>query len=242
VVSLYPGITNLLLNSFQGGVSLNARVGEAWGTLVGADYTYLNGEKVVDPKTGKYLQNPNQIIGNTTPDWIGGIRNSLSYKGFSLSFLIDMRKGGDIFSTDMYYGLSSGLYKETAIGDYRDKNVILPGVLPNGTPNNIELSQFDNGSSMGYKTQPSREFVYDGSFIKLREASIGYMLPKSLLAGTKIYDAKISIVGRNLWIIHKNLPYADPEAVVGGGLNSYGWSIGSMPTTRDLGVNVTFKF
>lgn len=242
VVSLYPGITNLLLNSFQGGVSLNARVGEAWGTLVGADYTYLNGEKVIDPKTGKYLQNPNQIIGNTTPDWIGGIRNSLSYKGFSLSFLIDMRKGGDIFSTDMYYGLSSGLYKETAIGDYRDKNVILPGVLPNGTPNNIELSQFDNGSSMGYKTQPSREFVYDGSFIKLREASIGYMLPKSLLAGTKIYDAKISIVGRNLWIIHKNLPYADPEAVVGGGLNSYGWSIGSMPTTRDLGVNVTFKF
>lgn len=242
VISLYPGITNLLLNSFQGGVSLNARVGEAWGTLVGADYTYLNGQKVIDPKTGKYLQNGNQIIGNTTPDWIGGIRNSINYKGFSLSFLIDMRKGGDIFSTDMYYGLSSGLYKETAEGDYRDKNVIIPGVLPDGSPNNISLSQFDNGYSYGYKTQPAREFVYDGSFIKLREASIGYMLPKSLLEGTKIYDAKISLVGRNLWIIHKNLPYADPEAMVGGGLNSYGWSIGSMPTTRDFGVNVTFKF
>ncbi|SHG53019.1 SusC/RagA family TonB-linked outer membrane protein [Chryseobacterium vrystaatense] len=242
VVSLYPGITNLLLNSFQGGVSLNARVGEAWGTLVGSDYTYLNGEKVINPNTGKYLQNSNQILGNTTPDWIGGIRNSIKYKGFSLSFLIDMRKGGDIFSTDMYYGLSSGLYKETAIGDYRDKNVVLQGVLPNGLPNTIALSQFDNGHSTGYKTQPPGEFIYDGSFVKLREASIGYMLPKSVLAGTKIYDAKISIVGRNLWIIHKNLPYADPEAVVGGGLNSYGWSIGSMPTTRDLGVNVTFKF
>lgn len=242
VIDLYPGINNYLLNSFQGGVSLNARVGEAWGTLVGADYTYLNGQKVIDPKTGKYLPNNNQIIGNTTPDWIGGIRNSFSYKGFSLSFLIDMRKGGDVFSTDMYYGLSSGLYKETAIGDYRDKDVILPGVLPNGNPNNIALSQFDSAHAPGYKTQPSSEFVYDGSFIKLREASIGYMLPKSLLAGTKIYDAKISIVGRNLWIIHKNLPYADPEAMIGGGLNSYGWSIGSMPTTRDIGVNVTFKF
>lgn len=242
VVDLYPGITNYLLNSFQGGVSLNARVGEAWGTLIGADYTYLNGQKVIDPKTGKYLQNSNQVIGNTTPDWIGGIRNTMSYKGFSLSFLIDMRKGGDVFSTDMYYGLSSGLYKETAIGDYRDKNVILPGVLPDGTPNNVSLSQFDNSSSMGYKTQPASEFVYDGSFIKLREASIGYTLPKSLLAGTKIYDAKISIVGRNLWIIHKNLPYADPEAMVGGGVSSYGWSIGSMPTTRDVGINVTFKF
>lgn len=242
VVELYPGIENYLLNSFQGGVSLNARVGEAWGTLVGADYTYLNGQKVIDPKTGKYLQNPNQVIGNTTPDWIGGIRNSFSYKGFSLSFLIDMRKGGDIFSTDMYYGLSSGLYKETAVGDYRDKPIVLPGVLPDGSPNNIALSPIDNSGSMGYKTQPASAFVYDGSFIKLREASIGYMLPKSLLAGTKIYDAKISIVGRNLWIIHKNLPYADPEAMVGGGLNSYGWSIGSMPTTRDIGVNVTFKF
>lgn len=242
VVELYTGINNYLLNSFQGGVSLNARVGEAWGTLIGADYTYLNGQKVIDPKTGKYLQNPNQVIGNTTPDWIGGIRNSFSYKGFSLSFLIDMRKGGDVFSTDMYYGLSSGLYKETAEGDYRDKPIVLPGVLPDGTPNNIALSPIDNSGSTGYKTQPASEFVYDGSFIKLREASIGYMLPKSLLAGTKIYDAKISIVGRNLWIIHKNLPYADPEAMVGGGLSSYGWSIGSMPTTRDLGINVTFKF
>ncbi|MBK1897990.1 SusC/RagA family TonB-linked outer membrane protein [Chryseobacterium paridis] len=242
VVSIYPGISNLLVNSFQGGVSLNAREGEAWGTLVGADYTYLNGQKVIDPKTGRYLQNPNQVIGNTTPDWIGGIRNSFSYKGFSLSFLIDMRKGGDVFSTDMYYGLSSGLYKETAVGDYRDKPIVLPGVLPDGSPNNIALSPLDNSSAVGYKTQPASEFVYDGSFIKLREASIGYTLPKSLLAGTKIYDAKISIVGRNLWIIHKNLPYADPEAMVGGGLNSYGWSIGSMPTTRDLGINVTFKF
>lgn len=167
VIALYPGITNLLLNSFQGGVSLNARVGEAWGTLIGSDYTYLNGQRVIDPNTGKYLQNSNQIIGNTTPDWIGGIRNSINYKGFSLSFLIDIRKGGDVFSTDMYYGMATGLYKETAIGDYRDKPVIIPGVLPNGTPNNIPLSQIEKGNNYGYQTQPSSEFVYDGSFVKL---------------------------------------------------------------------------
>ncbi|MET3537241.1 SusC/RagA family TonB-linked outer membrane protein [Chryseobacterium limigenitum] len=242
VVDLYPGITNLLLNSFQGGVSLNARVGEAWGTLIGSDYVYLNGQKLIDPSTGIYQTNSNQVIGNTTPDWIGGIRNSFNYRGFSLSFLIDMRKGGDVFSTDMYYGMDTGLYKESAIGDYRDKPVVLPGVLPDGSPNNIALSQNSTGSNYGYETQPSSEFVYDGSFIKLREASIGYTLPKSVLAGTKIHDVKFSIVGRNLWIIHKNLPHADPEAMIGGGINSYGWSIGSMPTTRDVGVNVTFKF
>lgn len=242
VVDLYPGVTNYLLNSFQGGVSINARVGEPWGTLVGSDYVYLNGQRVIDPETGIYQLANNKIIGNTTPDWIGGIRNSFNYKGFTLSFLIDMRKGGDIFSTDMYYGMDTGLYKESALGSYRDQNVILPGVLPDGTPNNIELSQQTTGSNYGYETQPASEFVYDGSFIKLREASVGYSLPKSLLSGTFLTDAKISIVGRNLWIIHKNLPYADPESTVGGGIRSYGWSIGSLPTTRDIGVNVTLKF
>lgn len=242
VVDLYPGITNLLLNSFQGGTSINARVGEAWGTIIGADYVYLNGQKVIDPETGIYATNPNQILGNTTPDWIGGLRNSLTYKNFSLSFLIDVRQGGDIFSTDMYYGMDTGLYAETAIGDYRDKPVILPGVLPNGSANNIELDQFATGSNYGYETQPPSEFVYDGSFVKLREASIGYSFPKKFFNNTFINDAKISIVGRNLWIIHKNLPYADPEAMVGGGIRSYGWSIGSLPTTRDIGVNLTFKF
>lgn len=242
VVELYPGITNLLLNSFQGGTSINARVGEAWGTIIGSDYVYQNGQKVIDPATGIYQTNPNQILGNTTPDWIGGLRNSFKYKDFTLSFLIDVRKGGDIFSTDMYYGLDTGLYKETAIGDYRDKDVILPGVLPDGSPNNIALSQYATGSNYGYETQPPSEFVYDGSFVKLREASIGYFIPKQLLNNTFINEAKVSLVGRNLWIIHKNLPYADPEAMVGGGIRSYGWSIGSLPTTRDIGVNVTLKF
>jgi hypothetical protein len=89
---------------------------------------------------------------------------------------------------------------------------------------------------------PASRFVYDGSYVKLREAAIGYTLPKSVLAGTWVRDAKVSLVGRNLWIIHKNLPYADPENMVGGGLSSYGWSIGSLPTTRDIGLNVTLKF
>jgi hypothetical protein len=69
---------------------------------------------------------------------------------------------------------------------------------------------------------PNSRFVYDASYVKLREASIGYSLPKSILANTSIQEAKISLVGRNLWIIHKNLPYADPEAGTGNGLASKG--------------------
>lgn len=53
---------------------------------------------------------------------------------------------------------------------------------------------------------------------------------------------KFSIVGRNLWVIHKNLPYADPESGLRAGLLSRGWSIGAMPTVRTFGFNFTVKF
>ena len=243
VISLYGDSQNYLLALYQGGVSLNARVGEAFGAIVGSDYVYLNGEKVINPANGRYLTNPNQVIGNITPDWIGGIRNSFSYKGLSLSFLIDVKHGGDVFSTDMYYGLATGLYEETAVGDYRTAGVIHPGVNPNGQVNTTPTSAPDTfGNVDGYRRMPNSRFVYDASYVKLREASIGYSLPKSLLANTSFQEVKISLVGRNLWIIHKNLPYADPETGTGNGLASKGNSIGVLPTTRDLGVNVTLKF
>ncbi|QOW11389.1 SusC/RagA family TonB-linked outer membrane protein [Kaistella flava (ex Peng et al. 2021)] len=236
-------VSNLLIDSYQGGVSLNAREGEAWGALVGSDYVYLNGERVINASTGYYLRQNNQIIGNVTPDWLAGIRNSMNYKGVSFSFLIDVRHGGDVFSTDMYYGLATGLPVESAAGDVREVGVVWPGVNPNGqvnTTNTANPTAF--GSLDGYSRMPNSRFVYDGSYVKLREAAIGYTLPQSLLAGTFVRDAKISLVGRNLWIISKNLPYADPENMVGGGNRSYGWSIGSLPTTRDIGLNVTLKF
>jgi len=236
-------VSNVLLQGYQGGVSLNAREGEAWGTLVGSDYVFLNGQPVVNATTGYYLKENNKIIGNATPDWIGGVRNSFDYKGLSLSFLIDVRQGGDVFSTDMYYGLATGLYPESAVGDVREKGIVWPGVNPDGKTNTtVTRNPSAFGSLDGYARMPASRFVYDGSYVKLREAAIGYTLPKTVLAGTWVRDAKVSLVGRNLWIIHKNLPYADPENMVGGGLSSYGWSIGSLPTTRDIGLNVTLKF
>ena len=119
VISLYPGITNLRLNSvnLQGGVTVNAEVGKPYGVIKGKDYTYdANGNKIIDAETGRPVLTSSAAIpiGNFTPDWTGGINNSFSYKNLSLSFLIDMQKGGDIYSLDMYYGLSSGLYPETA--------------------------------------------------------------------------------------------------------------------------------
>ena len=254
VTKLAPGIENLRLNSFQGGVTLNASLGQPYGVLKGTDFTYLNGEKIVGAN-GRYVlnQTANNVIGDVNPDWLGGVRNKFTYKNISLGFLIDMKKGGDIFSLDQSYGLATGLYDITAgnneLGNpirntiANGGGVILPGVTATGAPNTVRTpapNQYGNVS--GYRRAPNKAFVYDASFIKLREVSIAYALPIAIVSKMNLQEMKISIVGSNLWIIDKNLPYADPESGLSASASSAGYSIGSLPTTRNLGVNVTFKF
>src|SRR5205823_12712592 len=107
----------LLLASFQGGVSINATLNQPYGTIRGSNFVYdsLTGQKVVGDD-GYYLISPtsNEVIGNPNPDWIGSVSSTLRYKDFSFNFLIDTHQGGDIFSLDLYYGLATGLYPETA--------------------------------------------------------------------------------------------------------------------------------
>ena len=243
-------------------MQLVAAVGQAFGALYGTDYVYVGGQRVVTAPNaaglggGLWAKSGKQVIGNVTPDWTGGVRNTFSYKGISMSFLIDVQKGGDTFSTDLLYGQSGGLYSTTTDAQYRDPlNVVLPGVYANGNTNVTPLGGVRaNGTRIrnannyysyqpnGYNNAPNSEFVYDASYVKLREASIGYTLPKSVLSGTQVKEVTLSLVGRNLWIINKNTPFVDPEAGVGGGLRSRGNSIGILPSTRDIGINVTLKF
>ena len=246
VISLPGGLENLQLGSFQQGITINATPGKPYGTIQGTDYIYhANGQPIVSQTNGRYLSTTtsNNVIGNVTPDWIGGIRNKFSYKNLSVGFLIDMQKGGDIFSLDMAYGLATGIYPETAVGDIRNTGIVHSGVAPDGTPNTKTTSAPDQyGNNYGYRREPNKSFIYDASFIKLREASITYTLPKKFLKDAFIKDAQLSLVGTNLWIIHKNLPYADPESGMSSGNLSRGYSVGSLPTTRDIGFNLTFKF
>lgn len=254
VVSLPGNIDNLEIASFQGGVTVNATKGEPYGSLKGTDYVYTNGQRTVDQKTGKYLISgtSDNTIGNITPDWNGGLRNKLTYKNVSMSFLIDTQKGGDIFSLDMYYGLANGLYPETAAGNVRENGIVNAGVAPNGTPNTVSTVNTNDtpgktgpgaySSNYGYLAEPTKAFIYDASYVKLREVSISYNFPKKAFEGTFVNAATLSLIGSNLWIISKNLPYADPESGLGSGNRSRGYSVGSLPTTRDIGFNLTFKF
>jgi hypothetical protein len=193
------------------------------------------------------------IIGDATPKWTGGITNSFRYKNLALSFLIDMRHGGDIFSLDTYYGMATGLYPETAGLNYQGKpsrntldnggGVILPGVTGDGKANTVPVDNSTTGYGLfGYVSNPAKAFVYDASFVKLREVAITYSLPQSAFGKTKfIKGVDFSLIGRNLWIIHKNLPYADPEDGLGAG-NFQGYQSGSFPSVRTVGANVKLKF
>ena len=254
VVSLKEGIENLQLGSFQGGVTINAAVGQPYGLIRGTDFTYLDGQRVVGAN-GRYVvnSNTNNVIGDINPDWTGGVRNKVTYKDISLSLLIDMQKGGDIFSLDRSYGLATGLYDETAgLNDLGNPirnsiadggGVILPGVQADGSQNTVRTPspQF-YGNVDGYRRKPNKAFVYDASYVKLREVAITYNFPSELSKKLLVQDMKFSIVGTNLWIIDKNLPDADPESGLSSGNLSSGYSVGSLPTTRNIGCNLTIKF
>jgi TonB-linked SusC/RagA family outer membrane protein len=252
VVELYASNTNLQLGTFQGGVTLNASVGQPFGTLRGRGFVYNNGQKVVD-ENGYYEFGPaNQIIGDVNPDWQGGIQNNIKYKNLGLSFMIDIKKGGSVFSLDQYYGQATGLYPESAgLNDLGNPKrtpvsegggVILPGVDANGNPNTIRVEAYDNAvTPYGYSNNPQEAFVYDAGFVKLREAALTYTLPAGLFNIAAIKGVDVSLVGRNLWIIHKNVPYSDPEAGLSSG-NIQGYQSGAYPSVRTFGFNVKVRF
>jgi TonB-linked SusC/RagA family outer membrane protein len=267
VISLLEGVDNLQLGSYQGGITINARVDQPYGVICGTDYVLNNnGQKVVDSVTGRYLKTneSDKVIGNVNPDWTGGIYNSFTYGNWALSFLVDVSKGGDIFSLDMYYGLATGLYEETSFINDKGNPVrntlangggfINPGVNQDGSENDT-YTAVSNYGFFGYRASgqadfegktyslgnPDRAFVYDATFVKLREVSLSYTVPSKAFKKCFISGLTVAAVASNPWIIYKKLPYADPESGLGAG-NLQGYSVGSLPSTRDFSLNVKLTF
>jgi TonB-linked SusC/RagA family outer membrane protein len=255
LIRLDEGRSNLQLATFQDGVSLNATVGQPYGTLRGTDYVYdANGNKLTDAD-GFYLIDDDKVIGNIQADWIGGITNRFTYKNISLNVLIDIKHGGDVFSLDQDYGLYTGLYPETAglndlgnpvrnpvTGGANSGGIILPGVSEDtGLPNDVRIDATTAGGGFGNGVLPNKGFIYDASYVKLREVGLTYNLPSKYLERSFIKSASFSLNGSNLWIIHKNLPYADPEAGNSSG-NVQGYQSGVMPSEKVYSFNVKINF
>lgn len=270
VLELTDGINNLELASFQGGVSINAAPGEPYGAIRGSDYIYTEDGTRVVGDNGYYLTSStsNNILGDIQPDWIGGVQNSFRYKNVSLSFLVDIQNGGDIFSLDTWYGFATGLYDRTVglneLGNpirnplsddpATTGGVILPGVTGTVTyaddgsytvtdtaPNSARARTDYFGNPFGYARDANKGHVYDASFVKLREVSLEYRFSDKILDQLPFTQASISFVGRNLWIIHKNIPYSDPEAGLSAG-NFQGYQSGAYPNFREIGASVKFNF
>ncbi len=262
VIELDSGISNLTIARLQGGVSINARVGEPYGTIQGTDYVYNeDGQKVVG-SNGYYLKTATSdiVLGDINPDFILGLNNRFNYKNWALSFLIDWQQGGSVFSLDLYYGLGTGLYEETDFindlgnpvrnpltDDETSGGLILDGVVNVGTAEepiweeNTKRVAGDDYRVFGWSRNPNSTFVYDATYVKLREVVLSYSIPSKVMEKSFIKGATFSLVGSNLWIISKDLPHADPEASQSSG-NVQGWQSGVMPSTRNIGLTVNLQF
>lgn len=254
VVSLYDANTKqIVIATFQSGVSLVAIPGLPYGVLKGRGYVLNDQGKRVVNEDGYYEAKNDQIIGNTTPDWFGGIGTSVSLGELSFGVLVDAKIGGSMYSLDQAYGQYTGMYPITAgnndLGNPKRAplseggGVILDGVKEDGTKNDIRVSAEDSDlNPYGIVSNPNEAFIYDASYVKLREANITYSLPsKWFTSGKYVKGIDISLVGRNLWIIYKNLPYADPEEVYSAG-NVSGHQGGAYPALKTYGFNLRLKF
>lgn len=230
----------------QFGVRIQAEVGGEFGDIY-ADRAYLR-----DPETGQRiigenglpLQDPDGIqkIGNYQPDFLVGFGNNFTYKSWALGALIDIRQGGDIFSFTNAVAAANGNASYTqydrlewyaGAGGY-----VAEGIAEDGTPNRLEVDPQTYWQYVGGRASAFAEsFLYDGSFVKLREVTLGYKVPNRALESLPFRNINVALVGRNLLFLHRNTVGFDPEATFNAG-NDQGIEAFAFPSTRSIGINL----
>jgi len=253
VVDLYGGVESYRLGSYWS-LDIEARKGEPYGTMYGNGYLRDEQGRII-VEDGIPVTNPQkEVLGNYNPDWVGGINNRLRWGNWDLSFLIDTKQGGEVFSVTTWFGRYSGVLKETlkgrengvwmedADGDgieeelHCDPGIVFPGVNRDGTPNttavcpqNLYHDLFGNHESG----------IFDASFIKLRELKLGYTLPSSWVNRLGFSSAYVALIGRNLWM-HAKTDHIDPETAFDAS-NVQGLEFGQFPTARSIGFSVSIQ-
>ncbi len=246
----------------SGGLSIVQRPGLPFGQLLGTDFQRdEEGNILVNPVTGKPFENNElQIIGDPNPDFTLGVTNTFSWKGLSLSVLIDWTEGGDIWSLSADQTYSRGILDDplntdrvprVGLGFLGDGagNALLDesgNKIPNRALTTANDWVFFNGWAAGGVDWHS---VYDATVIRIREVSLTYNIPTTILDKTPFGSAKVSFSGRNLWFNAVHFPDAlnfDPEVSgLGAGDTSgayRGFDFMGVPTTRRYGVNLSVTF
>ncbi len=248
----------LLQQFFAGSVSGVLRPGEEYGLLKGTvNDRDQDGNLLIDPANGQMiLALEEEIVGNPNPDFIAGLINTFSYKGFTLNAVFDWRQGGDLFSNTIQSMLGRGVLAAT---EDREINKIIPGVY--GDPNTHEPIRNENGVKIPNQTMvevntlwfgntfainsADEWVVYDATVFRLRELSLAYEFPNSLLDKTPFGSLSLSVVGRNLWFSAPNFPKStnfDPEINQFGSTNTQGIEYGATPSVRRFAFNLRVSF
>ena len=228
--------------------------------IVGYPYGMITGQtQRVDPATSLLVYDTSgapltdgsyKILGNGVPDFTGGINNSLTWKNLNLTFLVDFKSGGNIYSGTNVRMTQAGFTQQTLQGREGEAPLVINGVVQDGVVSgNPVYKPFTKtltpGQARNYWGQlgerAQENFVYDASFVKLRQITIGYSLPAKIFTKTPIRNLMLSFVARNLAILYKNVPNIDPESTYSSG-NSQGLDYFGMPATRTYGFNLRAIF
>ncbi|WP_257658986.1 SusC/RagA family TonB-linked outer membrane protein [Parapedobacter lycopersici] len=220
---------------------LNDReIGKPYNTIWGYDkLVNENGESVYDAKSGYAAKTDLLDLGVGVPPLTMGFTTDFAYKNFSLNILFDGKFGNTIWSRFSQYTHRFGLQKRTLPG--RENGLTLSGVDREGNPFTKTWTVAELDSYYDYDKNYDRLFVYDGSFVKLRQVILGYHLPVDKLGLSKLTSASVSLVARNLLTLYSKTDGFDPESnnLV---TNDQGYESFGVPRTRTIGVNLMVKF
>jgi TonB-linked SusC/RagA family outer membrane protein len=239
VVELSEGLTEFTIRGRACMTTVKAVEGHEYGDIFTQGFVRNETGRILINSNGYPIVTDDQTLnmGNYNPDWIGGIKNSLSFKGFDFSFMIDIRMGGDVFSYTEANLASDGFADYTLEG--RD-GMVVDGVMESdGSENTIEINAEEYWQRLGGRTNPTGElFKYDASNIRVREAVLSYT--KSLNSSI-IRNISVSLVGRNLFFIMNKAEILDPNLMVGNS-NYQGVEAFGLPGTRTIGMNLKITF
>ncbi|OFX64235.1 MAG: SusC/RagA family TonB-linked outer membrane protein [Bacteroidetes bacterium GWC2_40_13] len=226
----------------QWNMDLQVREGYAYGVIVGPSLARTeNGDVIYSdglPQVGE-----TKVLGDIQPDWTGGVNLTVKFKGITLSSLIDAKMGGEIYTMTNAWGQYSGILEESLIG--RETGIVGDGVMldanGNYVANNVVVTA-ENYNHNAFGNDIVETSVFDASYVKWRQLSIGYDLPVAWVSKLGLKNANISFIGRNLAILYKKAPHIDPETGFSNENNMQGMEFGQMPSTRSLGFSLNLKF
>ncbi len=253
IIDLYPGVTLYDIKTLDA-IQIVAVQGSYYGDIYGQ--TFQRVEDKNDPNYGKIIVGEDGLplittgkskVGNQSPDWMLGWTNSFSYKGFNLSFLVDFRIGGDLYSATASNLYTRGNAAGTVVNGERQDFIVPNSVVqtPNDyTENKVPVTHqnyWERIGSTGNYGLPEM-YTYDATNIRLRNITLGYDFNKAMLKNTPFQRLRLSATCNNVWMIHYNLPGIDPESVSATNTNATGFENGAAPTSRSFTFNVTVGF